>query len=316
MRKRPIVFLSSTVHDLRDARAELSRHLTATGCIVRASENGLSDFTVDPTVDSINSCLLNVASSDALVCIVDKRYGGVLPDSILPESMRSGGISATHAEVLHAREVGIPVFSFLRRDTVSDYGQLKKDVAAKVPWIQVRDDIVPKMVDFLNLLTKLPAAPNGRSNWYDSFESSIDLCQLVERRLAGVFRGNYGLPSELLRVSFRRPATLAVKDYALVNPNSVPLFRLVVGITIGNRNEQKVHYDALPPHPHEAILPFAYNINGIENANNENVAVEITCEYENSSGDRFKIKQTPRSPQDFFVWMPHDSDDGEWQAIV
>lgn len=59
------VFLSSTCYDLADLRYELRSYLETKGFEVRLSEDPNSAFYVDPTSDSIESCLLNVQQSDA-----------------------------------------------------------------------------------------------------------------------------------------------------------------------------------------------------------------------------------------------------------
>ena len=79
------VFLSSTCFDLRDCRFELSQHLQNLACLVRASDDPLQ-FEVSPTDDSIQSCLLNVARSDVVLCIIDQRYGP--PMENLPVSLQ------------------------------------------------------------------------------------------------------------------------------------------------------------------------------------------------------------------------------------
>jgi hypothetical protein len=79
MRPSPLsVFISSTCYDLADARASLRETLERCGWVVRVSDSPDSAFYVDPLDDSIESCLRNVEASDAVVCILDRRYGGKL----------------------------------------------------------------------------------------------------------------------------------------------------------------------------------------------------------------------------------------------
>ena len=74
------VFICSTCYDLADLRPELGRVMLDHGFVVRMSEDVTSAFYVDPTDDSITSCLNNVEASDVVVCVLDRRYGGVLKD--------------------------------------------------------------------------------------------------------------------------------------------------------------------------------------------------------------------------------------------
>jgi hypothetical protein len=90
------VFLCSTCYDLIDLREELATHLESCKCIVYRSDDPRSAFRVDPTDDSIESCLRNVERANVVVCIIDRRYGGVLKNG------EYAGMSATHVEVRHA----------------------------------------------------------------------------------------------------------------------------------------------------------------------------------------------------------------------
>jgi hypothetical protein len=93
------VFISSTCYDLVDLRFELKAYLEQNGCTVRLSEDPTSPFSIDPTADSIASCLANVEASDVVACVLDRRYGGVLDRGDYADK------SATEAEVLFARSV-------------------------------------------------------------------------------------------------------------------------------------------------------------------------------------------------------------------
>ena len=66
------VFLSSTVYDLVDLRAELADFLESKGFIVLASDDPYR-IDVEPTVDTIKTCLRNVESANVVVCILDRK---------------------------------------------------------------------------------------------------------------------------------------------------------------------------------------------------------------------------------------------------
>ena len=115
------VFICSTCYDLADLRPELGRVMLDNGFVVRMSEDVTSAFYVDPTDDSITSCLNNVEASDVVVCVIDRRYGGVLKDGPYK------GLSATHAEVRRARELNKPVFYFVRAVAYQEYDHMRKN---------------------------------------------------------------------------------------------------------------------------------------------------------------------------------------------
>lgn len=170
------VFISSTCYDLIDLRAELADFLDSKGFITRASDNPYR-FDVDPTEDSIRSCLRNVETADVVVCIVDGRYGPPLP----PDNK----FSATHHEVKRAREIGKPVYIFMRDKALADYDLLRRDSSLPTRWVESNnEDHRKKWLDFIEELKSLPAAQvAGHSNWVDPFQTSVQLKKLVLKRL-------------------------------------------------------------------------------------------------------------------------------------
>ena len=75
------VFVSSTVYDLLDLRAEVERHLRDLGLVPLLSDSATSGFEVAPNSNSIESCLANVRNADHFVCILSQRYGPSLKDA-------------------------------------------------------------------------------------------------------------------------------------------------------------------------------------------------------------------------------------------
>lgn len=170
------VFLSSTCYDLRDCRFELCHHLQGLGCLLRVSDDPLQ-FDVSPTNDSIQSCLLNVARSDVVLCIIDQRYGPPLPDG------EFAGISATHAEVRFARSKNIPVFFFIRSDAFTEWSMLKRDASARTAWVEPKDEARRRLwVDFVSEFAAIPDK-EGISNWFDQYTSIVDLKRIVTARM-------------------------------------------------------------------------------------------------------------------------------------
>lgn len=84
------VFLSSTVYDLLDVRSVVERSLHNAGVTPILSDSATSAFDTTPSVNSIDTCLLNVDRSDAFICILDKRYGPSLG------KVGFDNVSATH----------------------------------------------------------------------------------------------------------------------------------------------------------------------------------------------------------------------------
>lgn len=173
------VFVSSTCYDLLDLRAELANFLEGNGVTVKLSEDP-NRFDVDPTADSIESCLQNVSASDVVVCILDRRYGGVIAAGDHKD------LSATHAEIRYARSQtpAKPVYTFIREQAFLELSQLRKNPDAKTFWIEPeKPERRLKWLDFAKELMDLePGA--AYSNWVTQFKTSVDLKKLVLNRLA------------------------------------------------------------------------------------------------------------------------------------
>ena len=158
--KTPVtVFVSSTCYDLLDVRQELYVDLEKNGFLVKLSDAPDSAFQVDPTTDSITSCLSNVASSDVVVCLIDKRYGGV------PKDGPYKGISPTEVEVNHARELKKPVFLFIRDKALQEFDLMKSHGWTVVThWVEPNTGTVtnPKRQQWFTFVEKVSVLPKTR----------------------------------------------------------------------------------------------------------------------------------------------------------
>lgn len=162
------VFISSTVYDLIDVRAELSAHLAAMGVTPVLSDDKLSDFRVQQEMNSIATCLVNVESCDEFILILDRRYG--------PKLGKAGfdDVSATHLEYRHAIASGRPIHVFVRDRMAAEYSiwkQNKRSEAIGFPWVKEED---LGLFELLDEHAKL-SAERQRSNWYSTFANSVDL---------------------------------------------------------------------------------------------------------------------------------------------
>lgn len=283
------VFISSTCYDLVDLRLELSAYLTGRGFRVRLSEDPTSAFYVDPTVDSIESCLLNVDHSDVVVCVVDREYGTPLPD-------KYDLLSATHCEVKRARESEIPVLFFVRDAAWSEFHQLKRDPDSRVQWVEKnRPDRRKKWVDFVGWASGLPAAKEW-SNWFNPFHSVVDLKDTVESRLLACF------PTHA--------ASLALQPGRLVRLHFVPAssgeFRRSVNGHFRNSTENSAFNvahgwrvdDTDTIAGTRGALAYKENVSEGGKAETEYAMSSQTgssygavfCEYDNPFGDRYRVE--------------------------
>jgi hypothetical protein len=158
------VFISSTVYDLIDIRAELAEQLRAIGITPVLSDDKLSDFHVQHDVSSIETCLVNVESCDEFLLILDQRYGPTL------EKFGYEKVSATHLEYQRAIEKGVPVWVYVRDRLEADFAIWKRNGRTSTldfSWV--------KDIGLFELLDEhaRPQVGSIASNWYSTFTSSI-----------------------------------------------------------------------------------------------------------------------------------------------
>lgn len=163
------VFISSTILDLVDVRAEVAELLRTLGIAHLMSDDKLSDFSVKQDVNAIETCLVNVEASDEVVVILDKRYGSRLGSSGFED------VSATHLEYRRAVEARKPIHVYVRDRLCADYEHWKRNGrsdSVELSWIQCTEDRA--LLGLLDEHSKL-VADSPVTNWYTPFTSSIDL---------------------------------------------------------------------------------------------------------------------------------------------
>lgn len=163
------VFVSSTVYDLLDVRAEVAELLRELGIAPVMSDDKLSDFDVKQDVNSIETCLLNVESSDEVILILDQRYGPRLG------SYGFDDVSATHLEYRRAVKHRRPIHVFVRDRLEADHAIWKKNKrnpSIALSWLQHERD--QGLFELIEEHSKLVAA-SPVTNWYTRFTTSTDL---------------------------------------------------------------------------------------------------------------------------------------------
>src|SRR5215212_8699534 len=97
--KAPAVFVSSTIYNLKQIRADLKDFITEMGLVPVISE--YDSFPIDPTNPTVDNCLKAVdENADIFVLIIGGRYG----------TIKDQGKSVTNMEYLKARAKGIPIY--------------------------------------------------------------------------------------------------------------------------------------------------------------------------------------------------------------
>ncbi len=168
------LFISSTVFDLVDVRAELAEHMKAIGITPVLSDDKLSDFRIVPDANSIETCLVNVESCDEFLIILDRRYG--------PSLVKAGfdDVSATHLEYNHAKQLGKPIHMFVRDRTEGEFGTWRKNKGKPIDfeWVISGNE---GLFDLMKEHAKLSVSAKA-SNWKTTFTNSVDLKAAISKR--------------------------------------------------------------------------------------------------------------------------------------
>jgi hypothetical protein len=169
------IFISSTVYDLVDVRAEVSAFISDLGLTPILSGSVSGDFRQVPDANSIESCLANVRRSEAMILVLSQRYGPTLKKAGFRD------VSATHLEYDEARKQNIPIYMYVRDRLEADYSIWKKNKDAtdiKFSWVKEEHD--RRLFDIVHAHQSL-AKQAKHSNWYDLFRDSLELKALIKR---------------------------------------------------------------------------------------------------------------------------------------
>ncbi|MFZ6640779.1 DUF4062 domain-containing protein [Undibacterium sp. TC4M20W] len=115
----PKVFVSSTCFDLGEIREQLKRFIRSYGFDPVLSENG--DVFYHPELHTHESCIHEISHCQLFILIIGGRFGG----SYTQDKKKS----ITNAEYEAARHHGIPIFTYVKNNVISDrhlYSQNKK----------------------------------------------------------------------------------------------------------------------------------------------------------------------------------------------
>jgi hypothetical protein len=177
---RPRIFLSSTIKDLAPIRDALRDVIQEMGYEPVMSDYGEVGYL--PTTTAEESCYISLDNCDILVAVIGKRYGSIGRDDR----------SITHNEVRRARDLGVPVYCFIERDT-----RVQLQVLAGNPTAQLPDfDAPDRLLAFVN-----EVATADRSNSVIDFSSVDDAKNRLKLQLAHLFHHLLSQKNDLIRKS-------------------------------------------------------------------------------------------------------------------
>lgn len=210
------IFVSSTVYDLIDIRAEIEALLRRLNVAPVMSDEKLSDFDSTFGANSIETCLLNVQNSDAVIVILDQRYGPKLGNYGFDD------VAATHLEYRHALRHSKPIYFYVRDRLEADYNIWRRNANVQLSWAKNIG-----LLDFLGEHRQL-ISESLRNNWISSFTNSTDLIESIRRHLDPVIK-----PQVLIDCLQRNffPLFTCSMDAELITMGNIPSVQCKVCLT-------------------------------------------------------------------------------------
>lgn len=194
------VFISSTCYDLDNVRNGLRDFIYNIGYEPVMSDFG--DVLYDPRIHTHISCIEEVINCDMLVLLVGGRFGGkAISDAIsvvdfekVKEKIKAGTVidderlSITHLEVLKAIEYGLPVYTFIKEDVLSDHKLYEKNknksIISEITFPSVEKQETAKYIfEFINIVR----LRNCGNNIF-SFKQETDIEEILKKQWSSYFQ--------------------------------------------------------------------------------------------------------------------------------
>lgn len=173
----PRVFISSTCYDLSEVRDRLVSFCDSFGFESVLSENG--DIFYDPNLHTHEACIKEVSNCNLFILIIGGRYGGILKGT--------NDQSITNAEYKEARKLGLPVFTFIKREVLNDHliyqKNRDKDFVESISYPSIEKQTTAKEIfSFINDV-RLHSTNNG----FSGFQYAKDIEEYLRKQFAGMF---------------------------------------------------------------------------------------------------------------------------------
>jgi phosphoserine phosphatase len=176
---KPTVFVSSTYVDLRDLRETLSRYFVDQGFEPIVFEKGGISF--DHTRPLDESCYKTVKTCDLFVLVIGGRYGSPPLPRKRNAKAKPKFNSITKLEYTTARAEGIPVFTFVNADVLSEYKTWKRnDASTSISYAHVDDTQIFNLID--------EVYSEEQNNILFSYRQVSDIIDRLKEQLAGLLK--------------------------------------------------------------------------------------------------------------------------------
>lgn len=173
----PKVFISSTCFDLSEIREQLSKFVSSFGFDPILSDHG--DVFYHPDLHTHEACVHEVSNCQLFILIIGGRYGG----SYTVDKTKS----ITNAEYEAAINHGIPVFTYIKKDVLSDHHiyttNSKNEIANQITYPSIT-----KQTDSLNIFNFInQVRRQNKNNSYEGFDNFGQIESHLRKQWAGMF---------------------------------------------------------------------------------------------------------------------------------
>ena len=162
--RSPNVFISSTMYDLRELRAQIGEFVEGLGWNPVMSE--YDSFPIDPDRSTIENSRRNVReNADILVMVVGARYGSI--DAAADKSV-------TNLEFVEAQARGLPTYVFVSRDVLA---QMRV-------WEAAPDADYSSIVDSPRVFEFIESFRGGGETWTFEFSTAQEIVSTLRQQFA------------------------------------------------------------------------------------------------------------------------------------
>lgn len=194
------VFISSTCYDQDNVRDGLRNFIYNIGYEPVMSDCG--DVLYDPRIHTHTSCIEEVKNCDMLVLLIGGRFGGkAISEAVstvdfekVKEKIKAGTVidderlSITHLEVLKAIEYGLPVYTFIKEDVLSDHKLYEKNknkpIISEITFPSIEKQETAKYIfEFINIVRL-----RDHGNNIFSFKKETDIEEMLKKQWSSYFQ--------------------------------------------------------------------------------------------------------------------------------
>lgn len=194
------VFISSTCYDLDNVRDGLRDFIYNIGYEPIMSDYG--DVLYDPRIHTHTSCIEEVKNCDMLVLLIGGRFGGkAISEAVstvdfekVKEKIEAGTVidderlSITHLEVLKAIEYGLPVYTFIKEDVLSDHKLYEKNkdksIITEITFPSIEKQETAKYIfEFINIVRL-----RDHGNIIFPFKKETDIEGMLKKQWSSYFQ--------------------------------------------------------------------------------------------------------------------------------